>query len=101
LCPGGEMADTRDLKSLGRKTVPVRVRPRAPFFCNMQDFQTKVNTVLHNHNQQINEIDSTLPINVLVKHIDKICQDTQSKLYKLIDSRVNIASSSKKKGHCC
>ena len=26
--PGGEMVDARDLKSLGRKAVPVRVRPR-------------------------------------------------------------------------
>jgi hypothetical protein len=26
------MVDTGDLKSLGRKAVPVRVRPRAPFF---------------------------------------------------------------------
>ena len=28
--PSGGMADARDLKSLGRKAVPVRVRPRAP-----------------------------------------------------------------------
>jgi hypothetical protein len=29
-CPRGGMVDTRDLKSLGCKAVPVRVRPRAP-----------------------------------------------------------------------
>ena len=29
-CPGGGMVDTRDLKSLGREAVPVRVRPRVP-----------------------------------------------------------------------
>jgi hypothetical protein len=29
-CPRGGMVDTGDLKSLGRKAVPVRVRPRAP-----------------------------------------------------------------------
>ena len=28
LHPGGERVDARDLKSLGRKAVPVRVRPR-------------------------------------------------------------------------
>ena len=29
--PRGGMVDTGDLKSLGRKAVPVRVRPRAPY----------------------------------------------------------------------
>lgn len=29
--PGGEMVDTRDLKSLGSDTVPVRPRLAAPF----------------------------------------------------------------------
>lgn len=29
-CPRGGMVDTRDLKSLGRKAVPVRARPRVP-----------------------------------------------------------------------
>ena len=32
VCPRGGMVDTRDLKSLGCKAVPVRVRPRAPLF---------------------------------------------------------------------
>ncbi len=27
-----KLVDTRDLKSLARKSVPVQVRPRAPFF---------------------------------------------------------------------
>lgn len=30
--PRGGMVDIGDLKSLGRKAVPVRVRPRAPIF---------------------------------------------------------------------
>ena len=29
VCPGGEMVDTRDLKSLDRKVMRVRVSPRA------------------------------------------------------------------------
>ena len=31
-CLRGGMVDIGDLKSLGRKAVPVRVRPRAPIF---------------------------------------------------------------------
>lgn len=33
-CPRDGMVDIGDLKSLGWKAVPVRVRPRVPFFLN-------------------------------------------------------------------
>ena len=36
-CPRGGMVDIGDLKSLGRKAVPVRVRPRAPLTINLYE----------------------------------------------------------------
>jgi putative salt-induced outer membrane protein YdiY len=42
-CPGGEMADTRDLKSLASNGVRVRVPPRAPdFVCSFSIFNMKI-----------------------------------------------------------
>lgn len=67
----------------------------------MTDLQKEVKKILALHKQQIQGVDTSLPINKIVKNIDKISFETQNSLYKLLDIRQKQSISSEKKGHCC